>query len=329
MLEVSVLHIFACSIRHGNEWVSTADGLFTFSHYWGSLVTCVLSGITAEFHPEPHRLWYKLLLAVLLLVQSEMLTQTFHGKLLPLWSWYFVNFSLRCVKSGEVSVYIWSLCPLLLPLSLWKGQRSALPCSHSIITSSQTGSARVTEFQQNNTPNFNIPRIWPLVDTIHNRVRNLDMKQSRGLLACIIYAAFPITFRWPPSPFKLWGKVGLFLLLYTLGLHELENNLLFTQLTFPYLPYSFSYSPFPVTLASGLSFIGCYCNKTLDEDWSVLDHCCGNLLPLCLFERKWDAIYLYDSFDILYELSTSFLKLPKIWNWFSNIALPCSHSIIN
>lgn len=66
-----------CGTWHGYEWVSTADGLFTFNHYWDCFkkkmqyfVTCLLSRITAEFHPKPHCLWYCVLLAALLLLTS-------------------------------------------------------------------------------------------------------------------------------------------------------------------------------------------------------------------------------------------------------------------
>lgn len=59
-----------CGTRHGHERLSTVDGLFTFNHYWGCFksemqhsATCLLSRISAEFHPKPHFLWYHILLA--------------------------------------------------------------------------------------------------------------------------------------------------------------------------------------------------------------------------------------------------------------------------
>ena len=66
-----------CGTQHGYEWVSTADGLFTFNHYWDCFteeaqhpVTCLLSRISAEFTRKPHFLWYHSLLVALVLLSS-------------------------------------------------------------------------------------------------------------------------------------------------------------------------------------------------------------------------------------------------------------------
>lgn len=135
-----------CGTRDSYEWVSTADGVFTFNHYWGCFKkkTQLLSRISAEFHPKPLCLWYYILLAVVIHLRHwfnvRCLTSAVSIVLLYLDKGKCCHCKAETFcRSLPVSVYTWSLCPLSLG-----GTVLTLPCRHSNITS-QPVSAHVTK----------------------------------------------------------------------------------------------------------------------------------------------------------------------------------------